>query len=129
MDLISPFRDSTIMRAYESYQNPRLKNDAKEYFNPEHIAQLKSESEINLWNEYTTPLVIPGVGTLRRIGIRTAQGYTYDTLVGMPETPGCNVPVIGTSAWTTSLRGHNEHIARNLMRDGNYVLFVGAEGS
>ena len=129
MDLTSPFRDSTIKRTLESYQNPRLKDDAKEYFTPEHIEQLRTDSEIVLWDEYADPMAIPGVGILRRIGIRTAQGYTYDTLVGTPETSGCNVPVIGTSAWTTSLRGHNEHIVSNLMRDGNYVLFVGAEGS
>lgn len=129
MDLSSTLRDSTLGRAYASYDNPRLKNDEVNYLTPEHRDELRRDSEIVGWDEYADPKIVPGVGTLRRIGIETTQGYTYDTLVGIPEKPECNIPVIGTTAWTTSLRGHNERIVRNLVRAGNYVIYVGAEGS
>jgi len=128
MRILPDLSQNPLYQAYESYNNPRLENDGAEFLTAEHIAELKRESEIVLWDEYAKPKVAPGVGTLRRIGIRTAQGYTYDTLVGIPEQPECAIPVIGTSAWTTSLRGHNEHVVRNLVRAGNYVLFVGSEG-
>lgn len=49
--------------------------------------------------------------------------------MGIPEQPESDIPVIGTSAWFTSTEGHNEHSVRNLVRAGNYVFFVGAEGS
>lgn len=129
MDLPSPLRNTTIGRISESYHNPRLADQENLYLTDDHIDELKAASEIVLWDEYADERIIPGIGTLRRIGIGTAQGYTYDTLVGIPEIPECNIPVIGTTAWTTSLRGHNEHLVRNLMRSGNYVMYVGAEGS
>lgn len=129
MDLSKAFRDSTIGRIYASYDNPRLENCEVNYLTPAHREELRQESEIVTWDEYADPKFVPGVGTLRRIGIQTAQGYTYDTLVGIPERPECAIPVIGTTAWTTSLRGHNERIVRNMVRAGNYVIYVGAEGS
>lgn len=129
MDLTSAFRESTLGRTYDSYHNPRLENCEINYLTAEHREELRRESEIVVWDEYADPKFIPGVGTLRRIGIVTAQGYTYDTLVGIPERPECDIPVLGTTAWTTSLRGHNERIVRNLVRAGNYVIYVGAEGS
>lgn len=129
MDLSSSLRETTLGRAYASYNNLRLKDGEAEYLTPEHREELRRDSEIVAWEEYADPKVVAGVGTLRRIGIETAQGYTYDTLVGIPERPECNIPVIGTTAWTTSLRGHNERIVRNLVRAGNYVIYVGAEGS
>lgn len=129
MDLPSPLRETTLGRMRDAYRNPRLEDPDRHYLTAEHIEALRDDSEIVTWDEYADPRTIPGVGTLRRIGIETAQGYTYDTLVGLPETPECDIPVIGTTAWTTSLRGHNEHLVRNLMRSGNYVMYVGAEGS
>lgn len=129
MDLKSTFRDSTVGRTIDSYRNPRLENCEVNYLTPAHREELRRESEIVVWDEYADPKYVPGVGTLWRIGIQTAQGYTYDTLVGIPEKPECNIPVIGTTAWTTSLRGHNERIVRNFTRAGNYVVYVGAEGS
>ena len=129
MDLSSTLRESTLGRSYAAYDNPRLKNGEINYLTPEHREELRRDSEIVVWDEYADPKTVPGVGTLRRIGIQTSQGYTYDTLVGIPERPECNIPVIGTTAWTTSLRGHNERIVRNLVRAGNYVVYVGAEGS
>lgn len=127
---LSPGRYYDLARkTYESYTNPRLENEGANYLSAEHIEQLRDDSEITVWDEYAKENVIEGAGTLRRIGIRTKQGYTYDTLIGIPETPTCEVPVIATTAWTTSLRGHNERTVRNLMKNGCYVLFVGAEGS
>ena len=129
MDVGSKVRGSTLVRAYESYANPRLSDEGVRYLTPEHRDQIRRDSEIVVWDEYARPKNVPGVGRIRRIGIQTAQGYTYDTLVGIPETPETAVPVIGTTAWTTSLRGHNERTVRNLMRAGNYVFYVGHEGS
>lgn len=123
------YRASTLGRMVESYNNPRLTDNESGYLDVEHIEILRRESTITVWDEYAAPKVIPGIGTLRRIGIETEQGYTYDTLVGIPERPECEIPIIGTTAWTTSLRGHNEHLVRNLVRAGNYVMYVGAEGS
>ena len=129
MDLGSKVRGTTLARTYESYVNPRLLNEGIDYLTPKHREDIRQQSEIVVWDEYAAPKEVPGIGLLRRIGIQTAQGYTYDTLVGIPETPESAVPVIGTTAWTTSLRGHNERTVRNLMRGGNYVFYVGHEGS
>lgn len=128
MPFVPDMHHSSLYRAYESYSNPRLENEGINYLTPAHIDELRAGSEMT-WHEYADPKFVPGVGTLRRIGVQTTQGYTYDTLVGIPEKPECAIPVIGTTAWTTSLRGHNEHVVRNLMRSGNYVMYVGAEGS
>lgn len=130
MRLSPDIRNSTLYSTYESYRNPRLENGEVNFLSHQHIETLKKDSEIVTWDEYTEPKHIPGVGTLRRIGIVTTQGYTYDTLVGIPEKPESAVPLIGTTAWTTSLRGHNERLVRNMMREaGNYVFYVGHEGS
>jgi hypothetical protein len=125
----SNIRKSALYSAYESYNNPRLENGEINYLSRQHIEELKNDSEIVAWDQYADPKNIPGVGELRRIGIITAQGYTYDTLVGIPETPESAVPLIGTTAWTTSMRGHTERVVRNMMRAGNYVFYVGHEGS
>lgn len=129
MFLVPNPRESSFYQAYESYSNPRLKDNGANYLNPQHIDELKDNSEIVVWDQYTSPVTVPGIGTLNRIGIQTKQGYTYDTLVGVPERPECAIPIIGTTAWTTSLRGHNERLARNMMRAGNYIYLVGHEGS
>ncbi|MEO5499207.1 MAG: hypothetical protein ABIR46_01775 [Candidatus Saccharimonadales bacterium] len=129
MLLVPKPRESSLYQAYESYNNPRLADDGANYLTPDHIEELRKNSEIVIWDEYAPPVSVPGIGTLKRIGIQTKQGYTYDTLVGIPERPECTVPIIGTTAWTTSLRGHNERLVRNMMRAGNYIFFVGHEGS
>lgn len=113
---------------WESLQNPLLKSEESEYLSPEHIDQLRNESAIVEWEDLGTEF-IEGVGELRRMGIVTEKGYTYSTLVGIPKKQLSNVPIIGTSAWFTSTEGHNEHTVRNMMRAGNIVMFVGAEGS
>lgn len=68
-------------------------------------------------------------GEIRRVGFRTEAGYAYSSLIGVPFNPTNEIPVMFTSAWLTSTEGHNEHTARNLMRLGNMVMLVGAEGS
>lgn len=113
---------------WESYDNPRLKNDGLHYLTPDHIYDLKDGSEI-LWETDLGEEAFDGIGTLRRFGITTQQGYSYAAIVGIPEKPESTVPIIGTSAWFTSTEGHNEHTVRNMMRAGNYVFFVGSEGS
>ena len=113
--------------AYESYNNPRLKN-SEDYLNQEHIQQLKDGSEIIDW-EIQKDEIIPGVGTIRRIGIVTNNGYGYAGLIGIPENQESSIPVLDTSAWFTSTEGHNERVMRNFMRSGSYTIFLGAEGS
>lgn len=113
---------------WESFKNPLLHNEESEYLSYEHIDQLRNESAIVDWEDLGTE-VIEGIGELRRMGIVTEKGYAYSTLIGIPEKQLSTVPIIGTSAWFTSTEGHNEHTVRNMMRAGNIVLFVGAEGS
>lgn len=121
-------KDTLPLSAWDSLQNARLENNQQSYLNCEHRTQLRFGSEIVDW-EHLGEKYIEGVGTLRRMGITSAEGYSYATLVGIPEKPESLVPVIGTSAWTTSTEGHNEHTVRNMMRAGNFVFFVGGEGS
>lgn len=68
-------------------------------------------------------------GYLERYGFITASGYAYDAIVGIPRDQTTDIPVLATSAWFTSSRGHNEHAMRNLMRTGSPIIFVGPEGS
>ncbi len=68
-------------------------------------------------------------GYIRRVGLTTESGHAYAGLVGITKHQTSDVPVIATSAWLTSTEGHNEHTVRNLMRLGNNVIFIGAEGS
>ncbi len=117
------------LQAWESYQGAPYDPESPDYLNSTHREDLHHNSEITDWELLREPEVIPGIGTLQRIGFVTKRGYAYSALVGRPEMPECQVPVIGTSAWTTSTEGHNEHTVRNFMRAGNYVFFVGAEGS
>ncbi len=112
----------------DSYTTPTKRQEEERFLNHEHIESLKEESCITDW-ETLGEEYIDGTGTLRRIGFVTEQGYAYAALVGIPDLPQSQVPIIGTSAWFTSVEGHNEHTVRNLIRNGNYVCFVGAEGS
>jgi len=129
MDLSSAVRESTLYRMYASYANPRLKNHGIDYLSRDHLEELDDHSEIVEWTETAPPEEIPGVGALRHVGLVSKQGYGYDALVGIPEIQQSDAPVIGASAWFTGTDGHNEHLVRKLMQDGNYVLFSGAEGS
>lgn len=115
--------------AWGSFDNTQYNPKSHEYLDDNHIESLRQNSEIITWETLREPEVIPGIGKLERIGFTTKKGYAYSALIGSPESPECVVPVIGTSAWTTSTEGHNERTVRNFMRSGNYVFFVGAEGS
>lgn len=57
------------------------------------------------------------------------SGYARVTDVYIPERQTTEVPIVATTAWTTSNRGHNEHTARRLVRGGSPVIVQGAEGS
>ena len=114
--------------AWGSFKNPLLENSSTEFLNPVHIEKLKEESAITSW-EILETVEVPGIGLLQKVGIVTEQGYAYAGFVGVPEKPESTVPVIGTAAWFTSIEGHNEHSVRNLMRAGNFVFFLGSEGS
>lgn len=117
------------LNAWESYGGAEFNPESPEYLNEAHRELLRDNSEIVWWEQLGEVEYIPGVGTLERIGFVTKKGYAYSALIGKPEAPECSVPVIGTSAWTTSTEGHNERTVRNFMRAGNYTFFVGAEGS
>ena len=128
--IVNRISNKVPVNTLRSYSNERLSpQNSGDFLNQDHIEQLKDGSEIVYWKEIAEPEYISGVGILRRIGFTTKNGYSYSSLIGIPETMECNVPIIGTSAWFTSTEGHNEHTVRNFMRAGNIVFFVGAEGS
>lgn len=122
----SILRSALPFDAMNSYHNPRLEDES--YFSQSHLEEIRRQSAIVEWTDLGKS-IIQGIGELRKIGIITEQGYCYAGFVGIPEKPESSVPVIGTSAWFTSIEGHNEHSVRNLMRAGNFVLFLGSEGS
>lgn len=62
-------------------------------------------------------------------GLIDEAGYARATDVYLPKHQTTDVPVIATTAWTTSNRGHNEHTARRFVREGSPVIIQGAEGS
>lgn len=119
-------RNALPFDALDSYHNQRIEDGS--YFSRSHIVQLRDQSAIVEWADLGAN-IIQGVGELRKVGIVTEQGYCYGGFIGVPEKPESPVPVIGTSAWFTSIEGHNEHSVRNLMRAGNFVFFLGSEGS
>ena len=100
--------------AWSSFNVPQSRAETGDYLNEQHRDSLRADSEITDWKilgeEY-----VEGVGTLRRLGFVTAQGYSYAAIIGVPEHPESTIPVIGTSAWFTSVEGHNEHTLRNLV--------------
>lgn len=114
--------------AWDSLHNPLLEGNQEQFLSGEHIEKLKEESSIIEW-EFIGEESVEGIGKLRRIGFITEQGYCYSALVGIPKKLESTIPIIGTSAWTTSTEGHNEHTVRNMVRAGNFVFFIGAEGS
>lgn len=91
------------------------------------IDELASESRINAFEQLDE--VITRDGLIQTIGFTTMAGHAYAAIVGMPKEQTSAIPMIGTSAWFTSIEGHNEHTARTFMRSGNPVVFVGSEGS
>lgn len=117
------------LNAWESFEGAPYSPDSSEYLDKEHRVQLLENSKLIEIKEHPTEEYVTGVGLIKRAGYITKNGYAYSAIVGIPETQKCDVPVIGTSAWTTSTEGHNEHTVRNFMRQGNFVIFVGAEGS
>lgn len=114
--------------AWDSFDSARLKDAESTYLDPEHVNELRENSEITDWEVLSTQ-EIKDIGKLESIGFVTKKGYAYSAVVGTPFSPESSVPVIGTSAWLTSVMGHNEHTVRNLVRAGNFTIFVGAEGS
>jgi len=68
-------------------------------------------------------------GLIRRVGFVTLAGHAYSAFIGIPNEQSIDVPIVSTSAWFTSTEGFNEHVARELMEQGNTVFFVGSEGS
>jgi hypothetical protein len=115
--------------AWDSFEGTPHSPDSSKYLDKEHRAQLIEHSQLTEIKEHPHEEYVAGVGLIKRAGYITKNGYAYSALIGIPETQKCDVPVIGTSAWTTSTEGHNEHTVRNFMRQGNFIIFVGAEGS
>lgn len=116
-------------QALDSYHNPRLEGDQSGYLSAEHIQELQRNANITHIELLGEPEHIAGVGTIERYGFTTTLGYSYAGIICVPKAPQSEVAIVGTSPWLTSDRGHNEHTARNFMREGNYVFFVGADGS
>ncbi len=88
---------------------------------PKHTSSIKSV--VDLGSEKINE------GVLRTIGVTSMRGYNYAVAIGVPKEPRTDVPTIATSAWFTSLHGHNEHTIRRFMRAGFPIVFAGAEGS
>lgn len=116
-------------RTEKAYHDSRLENPEVDFLTTEHIDELRDHSEIVLWDDYTGTKEYPGIGSIQHIGIVTKQGYCYDCVLGIPENPRSDRLMIGTSAWFTGTEGHNMRTVRNILRSGNYTLFMGAEGS
>lgn len=112
-----------------SYSNPRLEAPDTDFLNTEHRAELERNAEIVDFEQLGDWEKIEGVGILRRFGVTTRLGYRYSVLAGTPHKQESDVLMAATTAWGTSTEGHNEHTARALMRAGNHVIVVGAEGS
>ena len=129
MKLASKFHPRIVKQTQESYENPLLENAEVDFLSTKHVEKLRNQSGILHIQEYGEREDIPGVGELRHYNVETVHGYSYDVLVGTPETMESNIPVIGTSAWFTDTEGHNERVVRNITRAGSPVIFVGAEGS
>lgn len=91
------------------------------------IEKLERESHIDTFEQIDEKITRDGL--IRTIGFTTMAGHAYAAIVGMPREQTSAVPMIGTSAWFTSIEGHNEHTARVFMRKGNPIMFVGSEGS
>lgn len=94
----------------------------------------KAFQELRLLSEFTSPPVLLSTdevegGQLERYGFVTEAGFAYDGVIGIPKEPQTPVPFIGTTAWLTSTRGHNEHTARRAIKEGIPWIFVGGEGS
>lgn len=121
-------RNSTVGRFTEAYRNPRLQNPEIDYFNNEHLEELRDQSEIVHWEETTEPEVFP-VGTIHRVAIITKQGYGYEGAWGIPTRQRTSTMGLATSPLGTSAQGYNRHLMLNYMRAGNYVGFIAGEGS
>ncbi len=113
-------------RTAESYNN--IESTDGGYLSAEHIELLFAESELVKIDEYQDTETIKG-GRLHHIALETAQGFGHDCLLGVPDNLRNPIPIVVTSAWFTSLDGHNERVLRSLVRNGNAVVMVGAEGS
>ncbi len=68
-------------------------------------------------------------GKLATYGFIMDTGHTYSAQICTPKNQISEVPIVGTTAWLTSIQGHNEHTARKLAEAGFASFFVGAEGS
>lgn len=126
--------ESTLERtlpyhALESYNNPRLEGDQSAFLDDEHIRELVANGEIQRIEKIADKEYIEGAGWLERYGFITKLGYAYSAVIGTPEAVNSDTVMLDTTAWGTSDRGHNEHTLRTFLKEGNFFILVGAEGS
>lgn len=116
-------------RVRESFHNPRIADGS--YLSPEHIAELQRNSEIRSIIDLKEPEYIEGVGTLRRMGVVTRQGYGHAVLASVPEYPRSDLCMLvaETPALTIGIDGFSRETVVDYTRDGHYYVMFGAEGS
>jgi hypothetical protein len=67
-------------------------------------------------------------GTLFSEVVYMSDGVPYEVVTGVPEEPVTDIGVILTTAWFTSIKGHNTHTTLKLMQMGYPVTLIGPEG-
>lgn len=56
------------------------------------------------------------------------DGTVYQVLSGMPEVQKTDVPILSTTAWLTSIEGHNTRALLHMLDAGIPTILVGPEG-
>jgi hypothetical protein len=97
-------------------------------YSPEYIDTLKANSIINDCRKISAK-EIPEIGLLTTYGFTTEIGHSYSAQICTPDSTRSPHVIIGTTAWLTSVRGHNEHTNRAFANAGLTSLTVGPEGS
>jgi hypothetical protein len=114
------------------YSPPSAQLEQK-YINNTQVGDPRPEMVIDKSKFSSWPILIEQVhtpdGRLDRFGFTTDAGHYYDAVIGIPYTQQTDIPILQTTAWLTSSRGHNEHTLRTFLQSGVPTILVGPEGS
>lgn len=106
------------------HQTARAERSPEDKFN---IEKLKRESTIDTI-EPIGKLEELDSGLFQKYGLTLLSGHQYAAFICAPDEQSTDVPTIATTAWGTSLDGHNSIIGKSFMEVGNTVFYVGPEG-
>lgn len=67
-------------------------------------------------------------GTLYTDAVTMSDGHTYPVVIGKPNKPITETPIVFTTAWFTSTHGHNRHVLLRFMEAGFSGVLIGSEG-